>query len=400
MINMFLSVRKLKYLSILPLFLFFFASLVSPINAEDGLLEGDSLDRIEAKIISIELQGCSIDPAQSCYVYTLQPDDPDPKDEIIVEVAESEYESALYDSYSVGDHVFLNGYTISGESSYAITGPVRDKALLVLFLLFAFVSLLIGKLRGLGSLLGLLVSVFVLFAVTVPLIMNGTNAVVAGFLGAFIILFAAIYFSHGFNAKSTLALFSTAIGLSIVTVLAILFVYLARLNGVGDENVIFLVQEIGYSIDLKGVLFASIIIAGVGILDDITVSQVSLLIQLYVTDPKQSRNTLFRKSMEVGKDHVASMVNTLFIAYASSSMPLVMLWQVRGATFADIINVGVISEDIVRTLVSSIGLVMIVPISSWITATVLTTESWRNILFPKNSLDKYREEENLGGHLH
>jgi uncharacterized membrane protein len=79
--------------------------------------------------------------------------------------------------------------------------------------------------------------------------------------------------SHGINAKSSLALFSTSLGLLVVAVLGMVFVYLTRLNGVGDENVIFLIQEIGYTIDLKGVLFASIIIAGVGILDDITVSQ-------------------------------------------------------------------------------------------------------------------------------
>jgi len=386
---------KSTYKGFLVLGIFMLSFLLVPgaVSAETNLLSGDSLDKFEAKILSISLGECMDDDLSNCYKYILERTDGKTGEHIEIEIPEAEYENALYESYSVGDHVFINGYTISEEVSYAITGPVRDRALLALFLLFAVVSIIVGKLRGLGSLVGLIFSVAILFVVTVPLIMQGVNPVLAGFLAALLILFFSIYLSHGFNAKSSLALFSTSLGLLVVAVLGMVFVYLTRLNGVGDENVIFLIQEIGYTIDLKGVLFASIIIAGVGILDDITVSQVALIIQLYIANPKQSRSTLYRSSMQVGRDHVASMVNTLFIAYASSSMPLVMLWQVRGATFADIINVGVIAEDIVRTLVSSIGLVLVVPISSWITANVLTTDSWRNKLFPEKSLLKYQEEE-------
>lgn len=385
---------KKRYKILLPLLFYLITILFVPLSvlAETNLLEGDSLEKFEAKILSISLDHCIDDDSANCYKYILEKTDAK-EEQIEIEIPEAEYENALYDSYSVGDIVFINGYTISGESSYAITGPVRDRALLTLFVLFAVISIIVGKLRGFGSLVGLMLSIGILFLITVPLIMQGVNPVLAGFLGAFIILFVSIYLSHGFNAKSSLALFSTGIGLIVVTILGVLFVYLARLNGVGDENVIFLIQEIGYSLDLKGVLFASILIAGVGILDDITVSQVALLIQLYIANPKQSRTTLYRSSMQVGRDHVASMVNTLFIAYASSSMPLVMLWQVRGASFADIINVGVIAEDIVRTLVSSIGLILVVPISSWITATVLTTDSWRNRLFPDKVLQKYAESD-------
>ena len=204
------------------------------------------------------------------------------------------------------------------------------------------------------------------------MILNGWNPVIAGFFGALLILTISIYLSHGFNSKTTIALVSTFLGMGIVCVLALFFIELAGLTGFGDEHAFYFISNVDSSINMKGILYVSIIIGGVGIIDDVTVNQVSAMKQIYIANPKLSRFELFSSAMVIGKDHISSMVNTLFIAYAGASLPIIMLLQANSSSFTEIVNSDMFAEEISRAIIGSIGLILVVPITSFIASHIIT----------------------------
>lgn len=271
----------------------------------------------------------------------------------------------LFAKLNKGDQVFLRGYSIGdNEYSYIIDGPVRNIPLLFLTLVFVISTVIVGGIQGFGSLVGLGVSIAILFTVTTPMILNGSNPILAGYMGGLLVLIFSIFLSHGFNRKTIIALLSTIIGLFITSIITLIFINFTKLTGYGSEDAFFLMSQSKNQLNMTGVLFASIIIGGIGVIDDITVNQVSVIQEFLKTNPGMTWQQVYKKAMNVGKDHVAAMVNTLFLAYAGASMPIVMLLQANNLKFEDIINAEAFSEEIVRTLVSSTGLILIVPIST------------------------------------
>ncbi len=346
--------------------LLLFLGVFSPVKAN---IDEYSPVNLRARITSKQEVPCAYDDESACFNFALTLQEGELADEVIEVLGVVGFRGELsYADYQVGDDVFVLEHFFGDEGGYDIVGPVRENAIIFLVGLFIVCVIAIGRWQGVGSIIGLVISIFTLFAITIPMIIDGWNPILAGFIGALLILIGSIYFSHGFNPKTTIALLSTVIGLAFVAILALVFVYLAKLTGLGDDNSIFLIQEIGGSVDLRGVLFSSFLIAGIGIIDDITVNQVAALVQIHKANPKLSQHQLYTRSMELGRDHVSSMVNTLFIAYASASMPLAMLWQIRNVSISEILNSNVFAEEIVRTIIGSLGLVLIVPIVSYVAA--------------------------------
>lgn len=288
--------------------------------------------------------------------------------------------TTIYD-FQVGDNIFIKQYGEGATANRVVTGPVRDGALIMVVGLFVLVTIIVGGKQGLGSLVGLALSVFILFGFTIPALLAGWDPVLAGFGGAILVLGVSIFLSHGFNSKSLLALVATSLGLVVIAILTAIFIELAMLTGFGDENSLFILSEFGGELNMKGVLFASIIVAGVGIMDDVTVSIVSAMQEIYKANPRVSRKYLYQSAMNVGKDHIASMVNTLFIAYAGASMPLVMLLSAKNVGFREIVNDEMFTEEIIRTFIGSIGLVIILPVTSYIAAHLITTPNKPQWLF-------------------
>jgi uncharacterized membrane protein len=293
-------------------------------------------------------------------------------------------------NYNLGDQVFIQQL---GEDVIFILGPVRELPLLVLGLLFVVVTVLVGKLNGLGALAGLFTSMFALFGIVSPMILSGGNAFIATYIGAVLILVTSIFFSHGINRKTIIAIVSSIIGLLIISILAVFFIELIKLTGLGSDNALQIISQSGSNLDIKGIFYASIILGGVGVLDDITINQVSALEQIYLTDPKQTTIELYRKAMLIGKDHIASLVNTLFIAYASASLPLVMLLQSTDSSFLDILNSDQFAEEIVRAVIGSIGLILVVPVSSIIASYYIT-----KVGMNKKEIKKLKDENKV--HVH
>ncbi|MBU1886057.1 YibE/F family protein [Patescibacteria group bacterium] len=281
--------------------------------------------------------------------------------------------SIQYQQYQVGDKVKIaTQQDMDGETIYSLDGMVKRGGLLTLTVLFIAVVLLVGRIWGALSLLGLITSFVVIFKLIIPLIIKGINPVLAAILGSMMIVPATFYISHGFNKKTHVGVVATFISLVITGLLAVYFVDVTHLTGFASEEAGFLQVERQGSIDIRGLLLAGIIISTLGILDDVTIGQASVVKQLKKANPKISFLELFKNGMKVGQDHISSMVNTLVLVYSGSALPLLLLFFDSQKTFVDILEFELIAEEIVRMLVGSIGLVLAAPLATIMAAYIFS----------------------------
>lgn len=284
-----------------------------------------------------------------------------------VEIDISTMPTAVRDQYSAGDLVMLaQSPGIDGNTQFYITDFVRGNSLLFLFILFASLAIIVGGWWGLSSLVGMAFSFGVIFWFILPRIVAGWNPVLVAILGSGLIIPVTFYMSHGINKKTNIAVVGTIVTLLITGVLATIFVELTHLTGFAAEEASFLNFEQQGLINMKGILLAGIIIGVLGILDDITVSQASIVNELREANRKLTNTELFQRAMKVGRDHIASLVNTLVLVYTGASLPLLLLFINNPRPFEEIINYEVIADEIVRTLVGSIGLILAVPITTFL----------------------------------
>jgi len=268
-------------------------------------------------------------------------------------------------SYEKGDEVvIMHVQSPSGDLFYIIDFVRRD-GLFVLFLIFVVLAIVIGRWSGAASLVGMAISFAVIFAFILPRIMDGMNPVLAAIVGSMGIVPVTFYLSHGFNPKTHLAIIGTLITLVMSGILAYFFIEITSLTGFATEEASFLGFEMS-GLNMKGILLAGIIIGLLGVLDDITVSQAAIVKELKYTDNKLKSKQLFAKSMNIGRDHIASLINTLVLVYTGASLPLLLLFIKTPSPFSELINLELIADEVVRTLVGSIGLILAVPITSFI----------------------------------
>jgi uncharacterized membrane protein len=229
--------------------------------------------------------------------------------------------------------------------------------------LFVVVTIGISRWKGLRSLLGMAVSFFVITQFILPLILAGYNPVLVTILGSFALLSVTQYLIYGWSMKTHAAVVGILISLVLTGILASLFVGAARLTGFGSEEVGYL-QSTGLPIDPSGLLLAGILIGALGVLDDITISQASSVFELAAANPAFGVRELYRRAMNIGQDHIASTVNTLVLAYVGASLPLLLLFAVFPQPFGQTINREFVTEEVVRTLVGSLGLIAAVPLTT------------------------------------
>lgn len=271
--------------------------------------------------------------------------------------------------YEVGDKVHvLRTEHIDGSDVFYIADYIRRDGLLVLFSVFAIMAIVIGGKWGATSLLGMAFSFLVIFLFVLPQIVAGKNAIVTAIIGTSIIIPVTFSLSHGFKIKTLIAGVSTVITLIITGIIAAISVELTHLTGFGAEEAAFLQVQLGEIVNIKGLLLAGMIIASLGVLDDITISQASVVSELYKTNKKLKVSELFGKGMNVGRDHIASLINTLVLVYTGASLPLFLLFVDSPLPFSEVINYELVAEEIVRTLVGSIGLILAVPITTFLAA--------------------------------
>jgi uncharacterized membrane protein len=264
----------------------------------------------------------------------------------------------------VGDEIVLSRSANTPEEfAYDFADRQRDMPMTVLALLFAVVVVALGRWRGFAALIGFGISLAVLIQFTLPAILAGRSPLAVAIVSSSAIMFVALYTAHGVNARTSTAVLGTLVSLLITGALALLFVGATQLSGFASEEAIFVKVAAG-QLNLQGLLLGGIIIGSLGVLDDVTVTQASAVWELYQANPAAGRRDLYRSAIRIGRDHIASTVNTLVLAYAGASLPLLILFTITGPGLGDVVNGEIVAEEIVRTLVGSIGLVASVPITT------------------------------------
>jgi len=268
-----------------------------------------------------------------------------------------------------GDRVVIvKLYTLDG-ASYFITDHLRLFPLAAIFTFFAILVIILGRWKGLFSLLGMGVSILTLTYFVVPQILQGRPPMLISIIGGCIIALLSIYLSHGFSRQTSVALSGTLITLGLSAFMAYLFVRFAHLYGLGSEDAALLQIGVTQSINLRGLLLGGIIIGTLGVLDDITTAQAAVVAELKRANPAYTFKHLYEGAFNVGREHIASLVNTLVLAYAGVSLPLLLLFTQNKVTpLWFTINNELIAEEIVRTLAGSTALVLAVPITTALAA--------------------------------
>ncbi|MGW3759864.1 YibE/F family protein [Streptomyces sp. NPDC005131] len=259
------------------------------------------------------------------------------------------------------------------DLQYSVTDVDRKVPMALLAGIFALAVVLVGRLRGVMALIALAVSFAVLTLFILPAILQGSNPLLVAVVGASAIMLIALYMCHGLTARTSVAVIGTLISLLLIGLLGSLFIDWASLTGNTDDST-GLIHGLYPHIDMSGLLLAGVIIGSLGVLDDVTVTQTSAVWELHQADPTMGARKLYRAGIRIGRDHIASVVNTLVLAYAGAALPLLLLFSIAQSSVGTVANSELVAEEIVRTLVGSIGLVASVPVTTVLAALVVSAD--------------------------
>jgi uncharacterized membrane protein len=212
----------------------------------------------------------------------------------------------------------------------------------------------------------LLASLLIVVEFVIPAILHGHSALGVAVVGSFAVMLVTMPLCYGFGAKAIAAWLGTGLSLLLAVGLAEAFTHLAHLAGTASEEALYL--SASTRISLQGLLLAGMVVGALGVLVDLTVSQASTVIALRRANPALGFRRLFTGALGVGHDHIAATVNTLVFAYAGASLPVLLIFSIGGTTFTDAINSESVAEEVVATLVGSIGLIASMPITTALAA--------------------------------
>ena len=327
--------------------------------------------RVDGHVTTATETACSDDPnAQSCLALTVAiAEGPLAGQSVVTEVSIVRGEAP----FGAGDDVVLSvpEDELTEPAAYAVVDFQRNTPLLALALLFAAAVFGLGGRRGLAALAALALTATTLIAFVLPAILAGRDPLAVAVVGCCAIMFGALYLTHGISARTSTAVLGTLASLVLIGLLGTAFAELAQLTG-ADEDTANLAAALGTGVDGRGLVLAGLMIGALGALDDVTVTQTSAVWELRQADPGLRSTALFRAAMRIGRDHVASAVNTLVLAYAGTTLPLLLVFSANQRGLGDVLTTQVIATEVVRTLVGSIGLVASVPVTTAVAVAVAT----------------------------
>jgi uncharacterized membrane protein len=259
-------------------------------------------------------------------------------------------------------------------ASYQFSDFERSTPLIVLTIVFAALVVLVARWRGFASLIGLVFAGFILVKFMFPALISGTNPLVVGLIGSSAIMFVVLYAAHGFSARTTTALLGTLFGLILIAVLGYGATRWAHLTGVTAEDD-YVLAAAAPDLRLTSVVTLGIIIAGLGVLNDVTITQASAVWELADRDPDQRK--LFSSAMQIGRDHIASTVYTIAFATAGAALPVLLLIAIYNRPMLQVVQTEQFASEVIRTLVGSIGLVLAVPLTTAIGVAVVRASRLR-----------------------
>ena len=265
------------------------------------------------------------------------------------------------------------------QAPYGFVDFERRAPLGWIALIFIVLVIALGRRVGFLSLVGLGVGLVLVTAFVVPAILEESSPFAVGLVGSFAAMFATIVLVYGIGAKSLAALLGTAASLLATALLAVVGVKVAHITGTVTEEATLVRSLSSGGVSLQGLVLAGILIATLGVLNDVTVGQASTVLALRRADPAQEIADLYREGIAVGRDHLGATVNTLVFAYAGASLPLLLIFSSQGIGIGDAINREIVATEIVAALVGSIGLILAVPLTT-ITAALLAVRLPAEIL--------------------
>ena len=277
--------------------------------------------------------------------------------------------------YEAGQKVRLAVVEQEGlGTTYFISDFRRSTPLIVLAGLFVAAVVWFGRLQGLRALLGLVLTFFIIVGFMIPALLEGRNPLLVAVVGSLLIMMVTLYLSHGFTQKTTAAVVGTSLALLFTGVLAVLFVEAANITGFYSEEARMANVKVG-GLSLRGLLLAGVVLGGLGVLDDVTMSQSSTVVQLHRANPSLRFAQLVHSALVVGRDHIAATVNTLFLAYAGASLPLLILFAGSPDGLGAVVSSETVAVEVIRTLVGSIGLIAAVPLTTALAAALVLDRS-------------------------
>lgn len=268
-----------------------------------------------------------------------------------------------------GDDVVVVQNDTPDGTSYTIVDHQRTTGLWVLAAAFVVALLAFGRWQGATALVGLAVTFGVLLLFVVPAILDGRPPLLVAIVGASAIMLSVLYLTHGFSLSTTVALVGTLASLVLTGLLSALAVAGLHLTGVTDD--ISMAVEVAHGVDMEGLLLAGIVIGSLGVLDDVTVTQAVTVAELARANPEYRTRELYGAATRVGRSHIASVVNTIVLAYAGASLPLLLLTVADSGSLGGVVTTQFISQEIVRSAVATLGLVAAVPVTTGLAAAVL-----------------------------
>jgi len=276
---------------------------------------------------------------------------------------------------------------------YVRTGP-----LLILFGTFVLFSVVISGWKGVRSLLAMGVSIGVIIFYIIPQILQGGDPVLISVSGSFFLLTVTLYLVYGWTIKTHAAVLGILTSLILTALLANYFVNLTRLTGFGSEEALFLIQQSEGSINMQGLVLGGMLIGALGVLDDLVITQASVVFELHNLNPEMLVKDLYKRAMRVGQDHVAATVNTLVLAYAGAALPMFLLFSISGARIEHLLNLEYVAEEVVRTMVGSLGLISAVPLTTILASLIVKKQSsfgpLRKYLGPMTMNDVHHHHHN------
>ena len=325
---------------------------------------------VRAETVTAVVGPCSFDADADCRHFQLTLIEDPVGDIAILEFTDDPGQPTMAE----GDVVFLAIVEFDdGTVQYQYAGQDRSALLVVSTLVFAAAVIGLGRIRGVAALVGLALSIALLLWFILPAIVGGADAVLVALVGGGAIAMVSLYLAHGYNPLTHVAALGAFSALALTTALSWLVVEVAGFSGLVSEESFFLLAI--PELDLNGLLLAGIVLGAIGALDDVTVTQASAVWEVHGANPAMSSSDLFESGLRVGRDHIVSTVNTLLLAYAGASLPLLLFFTLSHQSLGFIASSEVVALEIVRTLVGSIGLVAAVPVTTWLSARVVSSVS-------------------------
>ncbi len=260
-----------------------------------------------------------------------------------------------------------------GSDYYSVSEPYRLPHMVILIGIFVVGVFLLGGIQGIRGLVSLIGSFLIILYVLLPGILHGYSPLSLTILVSSLIIIIGSYITHGFNKTTTSAVVGMVVTVLFTGLLAYWSVGFTKLSGFGSEDVVYLNLNARGTIDVVGLLLGGIMIGLLGVLYDVAIGQAISVEELMRIAPHVHKRVIYKRAIRIGREHIGALVNTLAIAYVGASLPLLLIfYQSSSASMANLINKEIFATEIVRTLIGSIGLILAVPITTFISVWLLS----------------------------